>query len=262
MTPERTYDSNKAYAKINTPGSLTRENTISFDVIHNQQNVNTVACLNNKYYIHGIANFSLMKTAGLTTTIFLLSCLFAFAGFSQSNWKLSKSKEGIQVYQRDSKFSSYKSIKVECTLQGSFDRLIAIINNVNQYKDWVYNNRSTSLVKRVSPYEFYYYTETFLPWPLDNRDAVMHTRITKENNNSILKINSVAVPGYVPLKSDKVRITRSDINWLVTKASANSIHIVYTFETDPGGNVPSWLVNSFADKGPFESFKALATLLK
>jgi hypothetical protein len=37
---------------------------------------------------------------------------------------------------------------------------------------------------------------------------------------------------------------------------------VYTFETDPGGNVPAWLVNSFADKGPFESFKKLGELLK
>ena len=203
-----------------------------------------------------------MKTAGLTTTILFTLCLFAFAGFAQSNWKLSKSKDGIQVYQRDSRYSSFKSIKVECTLDGNFDKLIAIINNVNQYKDWVYNNRSASLVKRVSPLEFYYYTETFLPWPLDNRDAVMHTRITKESNNSVLKINSIAVQGYVPLKSDKVRITRSDINWLVTKASTNSIHIVYTFETDPGGNVPSWLVNSFADKGPFESFKSLGILLK
>ena len=54
----------------------------------------------------------------------------------------------------------------------------------------------------------------------------------------------------------------SDINWYVTRASANSIRIVYTFETDPGGNVPSWLVNNFADKGPFESFKKLGELLK
>ncbi|MGZ3853078.1 MAG: START domain-containing protein [Flavisolibacter sp.] len=252
----------KPYAKINTPGSSKHENTISFDVIHNQQYVNTIVRLSNKYYIHGIGNFSLMKTAGLTTTIFFILCLYAFAGFSQSNWKLTKNKEGIQVSQRDSKYSNYKSIKVECTLEGNFDKLVAIINNVSQYKDWVYNNRTTSLIKRISPYEFYYYTETFLPWPLDNRDAVMHTRILKENNNSLLKINSVAVSGYVPQKSDKVRITRSDINWLVTKASANSIHIVYTFETDPGGNVPSWLVNSFADKGPFESFKALGALLK
>jgi hypothetical protein len=185
-----------------------------------------------------------------------------FASFGQTNWKLTKNKDGIQVYQRDAKNSNFKHIKVECNMQGNFDKLIAIINNVGRYKDWVYNNKSTSLLKRISPYEFYYYTETFLPWPLDNRDAVMHTRIIKDSLNRFIKINSVASPGYVPQKGDKVRIARSDINWYVTKTSANTMHIVYTFETDPGGNVPAWLVNSFADKGPYESFKKLGELLK
>jgi hypothetical protein len=166
------------------------------------------------------------------------------------------------VYQRDAKNSGFKSIKVECTVQGSFDKLVAIINNVGRYKEWVYNNKTTSLLKRVNAYEFYYYTEAYLPWPLDNRDAVMHTRITRDSLNRFLKINSVAVPNYLPQKSGKVRISRSDINWYVTRSSSNSIRIVYTFETDPGGNVPAWLVNNFADKGPYESFKKLGELLK
>jgi hypothetical protein len=191
-----------------------------------------------------------------------LCCIHFAIGFSQANWKLSKNKDGIAVYQRDSKNSNFKSIKVECTLQGNFDRLIAIINNVGNYKDWVYNNKAASLLKRINAMEFYYYTEAYLPWPLDNRDAVMHTKITKDSLNRFLKINSVAVPNYIPSKSGKVRIGSSDINWYVTRLSSNTIHISYTFETDPGGSVPAWLVNNFADKGPFESFKKLGELLK
>lgn len=203
-----------------------------------------------------------MKTTVTKIFFLFLTCLWISVALSQTNWKLSKNKDGIQVYQKDSKNSGFKSIKVECTLEGSFDKLIAIINNISHYKDWVYNNKTTSLLKRISAYEFYYYTEAYLPWPLDNRDAVMHTRITKDSLNRFIKINSVAVPNIVPLKGGKVRISRSDINWYVTKPSSNTIHIIYTFETDPGGNVPSWLVNSFADKGPYESFKKLGELLK
>ena len=40
-----------------------------------------------------------------------------------------------------------------------------------------------------------------------------------------------------------------------------SIHI-YIFEIDPGGSVPAWFVNMFADKGPYETFKQLAETLK
>ncbi len=203
-----------------------------------------------------------MKTAVIKIFFLFFSCLYISVAFSQTNWKLSKNKDGIQVYQRNSKNSDFKSIKVECTLEGSFDKLIAIINNISHYKDWVYNNKTTSLLKRISAYEFYYYTEAYLPWPLDNRDAVMHTRITKDSLNRFIKINSTATPNFIPSKSGKVRIRRSDINWHVTRPSSGTIHIIYTFESDPGGNVPAWLANNFADKGPYESFKKLGELLK
>lgn len=203
-----------------------------------------------------------MKTTVIKIFFLFFSCLCISIAFSQANWKLSKNKDGIRVYLKDSKNSDFKSIKVECTLEGSFDKLIAIINNISRYKDWVYNNKTTSLLKRISAYEFYYYTEAYLPWPLDNRDAVMHTRIMKDSLNRFIKINSIATPNFIPSKSGKVRIIRSDINWYVTRPSSNAIHIVYTFETDPGGNVPAWLVNNFADKGPYESFRKLAELLK
>jgi len=51
------------------------------------------------------------------------------------------------------------------------------------------------------------------------------------------------------------------INWYVTMPTTKTISIVYTFEADPGGNLPAWLVNSFADKAPYESFKKLSQRL-
>jgi hypothetical protein len=91
-----------------------------------------------------------MKTTVIKIFFLFFSCFCISVALSQTNWKLSKNKDGIQVYQRDSKNSDFKSIKVECTLEGSFDKLIAIINNITHYKDWVYNNKTTSLLKRIS----------------------------------------------------------------------------------------------------------------
>jgi hypothetical protein len=44
--------------------------------------------------------------------------------------------------------------------------------------------------------------------------------------------------------------------------TSKTISIVYTFEVDPGGSLPAWLVNSFADKAPYESFKKLSEKLR
>ena len=199
--------------------------------------------------------------------IIKITCLVLCAGFASSvagqyNWKLSKEKDGIRVYQSAVENSKYISIKVECILEGDYDKLMAVLNNVSDQKDWVYNNKTSHIISRVSPYEFYYYSETFLPWPMTNRDAVVHLKMTKDSLNRFLKIKAVGVPNYIPEKSGKVRVTKSDISWYVTMPTTKTINILYTFEADPGGSLPAWVVNVFADKGPYETFKKLSDILK
>jgi len=199
--------------------------------------------------------------------IIKITCLVLGAGFASSvvaqyNWKLSKEKDGIKVYQSELEHSSYKAIKVECTLEGNYDKLIAVLRNVDGQKDWVYHNKTAYIVKKINPYEFYYYTEASLPWPMSNRDAVVHLKMDRDSLNRFLKIISVSVPDYLAEKSGKVRVTRSTISWNVTMPTTNTIKIIYIFEAEPGGSIPAWVANAFVDKGPYETFKKLGEILK
>jgi hypothetical protein len=203
-----------------------------------------------------------LKTIPVKITCLIVCSAFASAAFSQYNWKLSKEKDGIRVYQSETKNSSYKSIKVECTLAGSYDKLMAVLNNVGGLKDWVYSSKSSYIIKRISAGEFYYYTETHLPWPVSNRDAIVHLAMDKDSLNRFLKVTATGVPAYQPEKSGKVRVTKLNLSWYVTMPTSNTIHIIYTFEAEPGGSLPAWIANLFADKGPFETFKKLAEILK
>ena len=192
----------------------------------------------------------------------ILLCSAAFTGFSQYKWKLSKNKDGIKVYVAENPKSKFKSIKVECTLHGTFDKLIAVLTNVDRLKDWAYNIKTSYLIKKITPYDLYYYMETSIPWPMSNRDAVVHLRIMKDSLQRFVKISAISEPLFIPERDDKVRIPRSNVNWYVTMPAKNTISIIYTFEADPGGNLPAWVANSFADKGPYESFKKLSEMLR
>lgn len=203
-----------------------------------------------------------MKNICIRLAGLVLFSISASAAIGQYNWKLSKDKDGIKVYQSEVTHSKYKNIKVECTLEGTYDKLMAILNDVTNQKNWVYNNISASILQRISASEFYYYSETHLPWPMTNRDAIIHLRMNKDSLNRFLKILAVSVPGYTPEKSGIVRVPRSDISWYVTMPSAKTISIVYIFDAEPGGSLPAWVVNMFTDKGPYESFKKLSELLK
>ncbi|MER3499551.1 MAG: hypothetical protein C4308_13450 [Chitinophagaceae bacterium] len=67
----------------------------------------------------------------LTLCFLLLSC----TSFGQYSWKLISEKDGIKVYESTVPNTNFKSVKVQCTLEGSFDKLIAILNNVDRHKD-------------------------------------------------------------------------------------------------------------------------------
>jgi hypothetical protein len=203
-----------------------------------------------------------MKFVTLKPAALVLFSFVASVAIGQYNWTLTKDKDGIKIYQSEVKHSKFKNIKVECTLEGTYDKLMTVLNDVPKQKDWVYNNISASILKRISANEFYYYSKTHLPWPMTNRDAVVHLKMHKDSLNRFLKISAVSEPNYAPQKSDLVRVPRSDISWYVTMPTTKTISIVYLFDAEPGGSLPAWVVNMFTDKGPYESFKKLAELLK
>ena len=196
----------------------------------------------------------------LTLTIFFSQWVIPCS--AQYDWKLRKNEDGIKVFRGSVPTSAFKAIKVECTLEGTISSLENVLSKVALQKEWVYHNKSAQILKKQGPGDLYYYSETVMPWPIVNRDAVVHLVITDDTVHDALTAIGTGVPKYIPEKKNKVRVAHSLVHWYVTTPAPGKIHIVYTIEIDPGGSLPAWLVNKFADKGPYESFKNLEQLLE
>lgn len=188
-------------------------------------------------------------------------CLLAGVCFGQYSWKLEKDKNGIKVYKSDVRNSVFKAIKVECTLTGNYEKLASILTNVPHLSDWIYNSKNTRLLKQNNSNDIIYYSETYLPWPLSNRDAVIHLQIKTDSLPHFLTITGNSKPGMVSDLPGKVRITHYRANWKVTMPTPNTIRINYILELDPGGSIPGWVANMFAEKGPYGTFSNLARRL-
>jgi len=80
----------------------------------------------------------------------LILLTFTLTATAQYKWKLSKDRDGIKVYESDTKNSDFKSIKVECTLPGDYDKFISVMNDVPHYKDWVYRTKTLTLLKNFN----------------------------------------------------------------------------------------------------------------
>ena len=138
--------------------------------------------------------------------------------------------------------------------------ILNLLLDVRCHTKWVYNTLVSVPIKVVSDTELYYYGETYAPWPVSNRDLVLHVKGNIDYANEIIEINVHSTPGLIPEKKGKVRVPRSHSHWIIKK-TPQGCAITYTLDIDPGGRLPAWLVNFASVEGPFLSFTEMKKIL-
>jgi hypothetical protein len=201
-----------------------------------------------------------MKSNFIFLLLFFQAAFFSALG--QNNWVLKKEKDSIRVYNRSNEQSKFNDLRVETILRTSLSGLAAVILDIGNYPNWSFNTKTAYLLKQISPSEIYFYSEINSPWPASNRDLAVHLHITQDPVSRVMHIRSDEVPNYIPQKQNIVRVRVSREIWTVTPLDRTTIRIEYELEIDPGASAPAWLVNSFATKGPYETFKNLREQIK
>jgi hypothetical protein len=195
----------------------------------------------------------------------LLLLFYLFAALSadaQKNWDLKKDQDGIRVYSRTGDSSRFDEVKVETTMPGKLSSLAAVILDVGNYPNWSFNSEKAYALKRISPSDLYFYSLIRSPWPASDRDLAVHLHLTEDTNTRTLYIHADEIAGYIPAKQGIVRVPLSTERWIVTPLSGERIRISYELRLDPGTSAPSWLINLFSTKGPYETFCHLREQLK
>jgi hypothetical protein len=199
-----------------------------------------------------------MKLRLLSAFVFL----FVNVSLQGQHWELARDENNIKVYTAYSDSSKYKLIKVEAQMQGTVRKLMKILKDVGNDRKWIYNTKESHLLKTIDDNELLYYTETHLPWPCSNRDAVIRMHFFWDSAKNILKVKARGEPHFVPEVSGKMRVPLFRNDWIVKYDGANMLTIVYFLEVNPGGSISPGIINLFIAKGPYETFYNLSRLLK
>ena len=171
-------------------------------------------------------------------------------------WTLKKQDGDLKVYTASVPNTAYSAVKVQCTVNGTFSQVVAALTDLPKQKEWVYNIKSSTLLKKVQDNELIYHSEVSVPWPATNRDFITHMKVAQPSD-SVVTITSKAEPDYAPVKEGLVRIKNSSALWTMKSVGDNKIAIEYVAQFDPAGSVPACIINMFVTKAPFETFDKL-----
>jgi hypothetical protein len=174
---------------------------------------------------------------------------------------LRKNQDSIKVFTCHTDSSKFKSIVAEFFIHTSLTSLSDFVLDIPKYTQWQFNTIESKIIKKISNTEMIYRTVIEAPWPVTDRDMVVH--ITSEfSDGKMLNITTDSESGIVSIKEGLVRVPSSHAEWIVKEKSKNHLEVKYMMQIDPGGSVPAWLVNWVCANAPYQSFKNLKVKLE
>jgi hypothetical protein len=201
-----------------------------------------------------------MKKYGRTFVLFTSLLLSSVSLFSQGDWIFKSEKEGIKVYYK--KTSDVHEIKLVTSLKASLSGILLLLGEVEHYPDWGYKVSSSKLLKKVSDTEMYYHSKFDFPWPLEDRDIIMHSTLEQDPVSRKVVARSYARPSYLETSKSCIRIQEAQTSWTLIPGPGGWLYVEYFVHSHPGGSLPDWLINTSLEVGPVETIKGIRDRLQ
>ncbi len=171
------------------------------------------------------------------------------------DWELEADKNGVKVYTRKLEGYPVKEFKAEAVLLISYEKLKLAVVDFENYKYWYDHCQDARLLEHNEDGSSVNVIEVEMPFPFKNRDMV--SKLTKEESVNEIVISFIQEEGILAPREEFVRMTVAYGKWKLTRLGNNKTAIVHQFVGDPGGNIPTSIVNMFIVDGPINTLSQL-----
>ena len=208
-----------------------------------------------------------MKLSIKIFSILIIYCFFSVASGAHSSWQLEYDEHDIKIYLQQNNHSSIKTFKGIATIHAPVDSILSVFADVDACSDWFHYCKDALVIDEVSSTERYHYFVNTVPFPAQNRDFILHSKIHKNPNTGKVIINMTAEPDYCQGKSDRicekineadhVRVRNAYGIYLLEPLANQKTRLTWTQFTDPSGHLPNWLVNMMLKNVPLTALHGL-----
>ncbi|WP_299139558.1 START domain-containing protein [uncultured Vibrio sp.] len=195
-------------------------------------------------------------------TFIIIVTSFSALASDANEWKLVRDKKGIEVYNRKIEGNDFKEFRAEADIKANLTSIIALFTDTSVGTQWVENIDEMEEIEHFSEAHTVTKTYTKAPWPVSDREAIVENFIEQDPDTLIVIINQHGRPNYRQ-NEDKsvVRVAHLESRWILTPLDNNTTHISYQVLSDPGGSIPSWLINMVAVSQPYKTLLGLSEML-
>lgn len=188
-----------------------------------------------------------------------LAGLLAPGVASAQEWEELSQEEGITVWQREVKGTSFVEFRGRGEVAGSIRDLAAVIRDNNKKTEWMHQCAEDFAIQYKAPLHIVTYNRTASPvFFISDRDVVLDVRakLDPAKRSILISFKNMQHP-KMPDRDGVVRMPRLTGHWLLEALSPTSTRLTYQVAADPGGALPAWLVNMVSKNIPFHTINNL-----
>ncbi len=186
----------------------------------------------------------------------MFNLFYITSNFAQTDWELKKESDGVKVYTREVEGSTLKAFKAEAVMEGKLSSFVGVLQDVESYI-FLFNDMTEATVIEMTDTFHIHVTETNVPWPVNDRYGVYSNSYSQRYDHKTVTVKVKALEGYISDRKGKVRITEAKGQWTFHPLGDNNVEVTFEMHVEPGGNVPTWMINMFLVDTPMKDMKTL-----
>jgi hypothetical protein len=185
-------------------------------------------------------------------------CAGAIALPPPADWQLVKETDGIVLWSRRTEGHPLFEFRGRTVVPEPIDQVSAVIWDTQHKRDWLTDCAESDVVERPTGPTAIIYNRMKMPAIVADRDVVFQSTVSINAQALWVRFDfrNIIDPRRPP-REGIVRMAALEGYLLLRKASATTTEVTYQALVDPGGAIPTFLVNLVLGDVPIQTLRAL-----
>ena len=179
--------------------------------------------------------------------------IFFYTGYTfpaGDDWELRKDRDGIRVYTREREESGIYMYKVITSIRMKPERVFEQVVDFRENLKYMELVDSLAFLDHRKNERYINYMRLDMPWPVKNREMVMDMKVQFSPDS--IRLESDDRPDRIKYNEDIIAVEDFHEEWIIRSFGENgNTQITVTGWINPGGSIPTWLVNMVSARTPY-----------
>ncbi|MBS3772295.1 MAG: START domain-containing protein [Bacteroidales bacterium] len=194
------------------------------------------------------------------TAIFFIA-LMMNASAAGDDWELRKDRDGIRVYTKEREGSGIYMYKVITSSRMKPERVYKQVVDFRENLKYMELVDSLAILDHRKNERYINYMWIDMPWPVKNREMVMDMKVQFSPDS--IRLVSDDLPGRIQDSETTIKVADFHEEWIIRAfGNTGNTQITVTGWINPGGSIPTWVVNMFSVRTPFRFISGILKELR